>query len=111
AGVPNGWSRRPVTLVASARDDESGMSPTPGGPQPFTAIRVDGGSPVTAAGANVSATVIGSGMHTVAYYARDAAGNADDGATANGQPNREPRSGEVLIDRDPPALAFATSQD
>jgi hypothetical protein len=110
-GVPGGWSNRPVTLVASAVDAGSGMGRAGNGPEPFTAIRVDGGSPVSAAGARVSATVIGSGVHAVAYYARDAAGNVDDGGRSNGQPNREPGSTEIRIDREPPRIAFANAQD
>lgn len=110
-GVPGGWSNRPVTLVASAVDEGSGMDKVGDGPQPFTAIRVDDGSPVIAAGARVSTTVIGSGAHTVAYYARDAAGNVNDGGEVNGQPNRQPRSAVIRIDREPPRIAFANAQD
>lgn len=111
SGVPSGWSSKPVTLVATATDEVSGMSGVTGGPEPFTAIRIDGGSPVTAAGASVSTTVIGSGMHSVAYYARDTAGNVDDGGRSNGQPNNPPRSAVVLIDREPPRVAFSNAQD
>jgi hypothetical protein len=110
-GVPADWSSGPVTLVASAVDAGSGMGRVGEGPEPFTAIRVDGGSPVAAAGARVSTTVIGSGVHTVAYYARDAAGNVDDGGRSNGQPNHQPRSVVVRIDRELPRLAFANAQD
>lgn len=111
SGVPGGWSSKPVTLIATATDDASGMSGVGGGPEPFTAIRVDGGSPVTALGANVSTIVIGSGVHSVAYYARDAAGNVDDGGRSNGQPNDQPRSAVVRIDREPPRVAFSNIQD
>lgn len=110
-GVPGAWSNKPVTLVASAVDAASGMDRVGDGSEPFTAIRIDGGSPVTAPGARVSATVIGSGVHTVAYYARDAAGNVDDGGLTNGQPNPQPRSAVVRIDREPPRVAFSNAQD
>jgi hypothetical protein len=107
AGVPAGWSDRPVRLVATATDAASGMLATPGGGAPFTAIRVDGGAPSTAAGASVAATVIESGIHTIAYYARDAAGNVADG----GQPSQAPAEAVLRIDREPPRVAFANAQD
>jgi hypothetical protein len=110
-GVPGAWSSKPVTLDASAIDAASGMDRVGDGPEPFTAIRVDGGSPVTAAGDHISTTVIGSGVHTVAYFARDAAGNVDDGGRSNGQPNNQPRNAVVRIDRELPRLAFANAQD
>jgi hypothetical protein len=110
-GVPGGWSNRPLTLTATATDSASGMTPSGGGPAPFTAIRVDGEPPALAPGEAVSTTVIGSGIHTVAYYARDAAGNVGDGGGANGQPNRPPATGLVKIDREPPVLSFAGAQD
>jgi hypothetical protein len=87
------------------------MTATGGAPNPFTAIRVDGGSPVVAAGDTVATTVIGSGTHTISYYGRDAAGNVDDGGDSNGQPNRDPATTVARIDRDPPRLAFANAQD
>jgi uncharacterized Zn-binding protein involved in type VI secretion len=85
----------------------------PGGPgvQPLTAIRVDGGAPTVAAGEIVSATLIASGVHSVSYYARDAAGNVNDGGLSNGHSNHPPMSAIVRIDRDPPSLAFAAGQD
>jgi hypothetical protein len=75
AGNPVGWSSRPLTLTATASDAASGMVASGEG-EPFTAIRVDGGAPVRAAGDRVSATVIASGIHSVAYYAGDAAPTA-----------------------------------
>ena len=110
-GVPSGWSNAPVRLTARATDAASGMATGGLGVQPYTAIRISGGAPTIAAGDSVSATVIESGVHTVAYYARDAAGNVDDGGTSNGHPNRRPATAVVKVDRDPPALAFAIAQD
>ncbi len=95
-----------MRLTAVADDADAGMAPTGAG-GPFTAIRVDGGAPTTAPGAEVSATVIGSGVHTIAYYARDAAGNVADGAPGD----RPPATAVVRIDREPPRLAFAAAQD
>jgi hypothetical protein len=110
-GVPTGWSSEPVKLTAESSDAASGMAVTasPGGP--FTAIQVDGGAPTIAPGPSVSTTVIASGAHTVAYYARDAAGNVADGVAANGRANRPPTTTVVRIDREPPRLAFAAAQN
>jgi hypothetical protein len=109
-GIPDGWSNRPLTLTAKATDGESGMLATgPGGP--FTAIRIDGGSPVTAQGDSVAVTAIEPGVHSIAFYARDAAGNVADGGKLNGRPNHEPETAVVRIDRESPRLAFANFQD
>ena len=43
-GAPGGWTNQPVVLTATATDALSGMQPAGGGPEPFTAIRVDGGA-------------------------------------------------------------------
>lgn len=110
-GAPAGWSRQPLTLTATATDDAAGMTADGDGPAPYTAIRVDGGAPVRAAGATVSATVIVSGVHSVAHYARDAAGNVADGGLANGWLNHAAEVTEVKIDREPPSLAFAGAQN
>ena len=108
-GGAGGWSNAPVKLTATASDSASGMEPTgPGGP--FTAIRVDGGTPIAAPGASVAATVIGSGVHTISYYARDAVGNVADGGVVNGRQNSLPATTVVKIDREPPKLAFAAAQ-
>jgi hypothetical protein len=105
-GALPGWSNRPVRLTAQASDDLSGM--TAAGPDgPFTAIAVDGGPAIRAAGDTASATVAGSGIHEVEYFARDTAGNAADGAGGSPAPARA----TVRIDEDPPRLAFAAAQD
>lgn len=98
-GAPTGWSARPVLVTAYASDPLSGMAAA--GPLgPFTAIAVDGAAPARSLGATVGAWVTGSGTHSVAYFARDAAGNLS-GA----------RSATVRIDEDPPRVAFAAAQD
>lgn len=111
AGAPAGWINRTAWLTASATDTGSGMEPGSGGPPPFTAIRVDGGAPQIATGGSAATSVIGEGAHHVAYYARDAAGNVDDGGNSNGIANRPPRTAWVRIDRTPPSVAFTNSQD
>ena len=110
AGVPAGWTNQPVTLTATATDQLSGMAPDgPGGP--FTAIRVDGAVARTASGDSVSAAVIGDGVHDVAYFARDAAGNVNDGGAGNGIANHPPATASVRIDREPPAISFLNLQN
>lgn len=110
SGIPSGWTNRPVELLASASDVASGMAPA-GAAGPFTAIRIDGGAPIAASGDSVRARVIGAGVHTVVHYARDAAGNVDDGGEANGSPNPPPASATVRIDPEPPRVAFSGSQN
>lgn len=109
-GIPDGWSNRPLTLTARASDKESGMLPSGAG-GPFTAIRIDAGPPIVAAGESVTATAIESGVHSIAFYARDAAGNVADGGELNGRQNHEPQTAVARIDREAPQLAFANSQD
>jgi hypothetical protein len=110
-GAPAGWSSEPVRLTAAASDAASGMAAAGSAGGPFTAIQIDGGAPTIAPGPRVSATVIASGVHTVAYYARDAAGNVADGASANGHTDRPPATTVVRIDREPPRLAFVAAQN
>jgi hypothetical protein len=110
SGIPEGWTNRAVALEATATDSLSGMAPTAGG-APFTAIRVDGAPPVVAPGNSVSATVVAAGVHTISYYARDAAGNVNDGADTNGKENFVPTTVPLRIDREPPAVVFAGSAD
>jgi hypothetical protein len=101
ARVPDGWVSGPVRVRASAVDPLSGMAAA--GPSgPYTAIAVDGGVPRTESGDSAVATVSGEGSHSVAFYARDAAGNS--GAES-------PRVAAVRIDESPPVVAFARAQD
>lgn len=111
SGAPGGWSNRAAWLVASAADSGSGMAQVGDGPPPFTAIRIDDGPPAIDRDGPAAATVIDEGVHRVAYYARDAAGNVDDGGGSNGLANRAPQTAVVRIDRTPPNVAFANSQD
>jgi hypothetical protein len=111
AGAPGGWTNRTVELTASASDSGSGMAPQGAGPAPFTAIRVDDGAPAIGAGDRATTRVIAEGAHRVSYYARDAAGNADDGAAGNGAAAHQPQTAWVRIDRTSPAVAFSNSQD
>lgn len=98
-GAPGGWSDGPVQVTARATDALSGMAAA-GALGPFTAIAVDGAAPARAPGGAVGAWVGGSGAHSVAYFARDAAGNLSAAATTT-----------VRVDEDPPRVAFAAAQD
>ena len=111
SGAPKGWTNRAVWLLASAMDSGSGMEPVGDGPRPFTAIRIDGGPAATEYGGPVAASLIDEGIHRVAFYARDAAGNVNDGGGSNSLANRAPQTTVVRIDRTPPSVAFANSQD
>lgn len=110
-GAPTGWTDKAVQLSASSSDSGSGMAPSGGGLPPFTAIQVDAAAPSITFGDRVTASVIAEGVHRVSYYARDAAGNVDDGATGNGLSNQLPRTDRVRIDRTAPQVVFFNSQD
>ena len=105
-GAPSGWGNKPVKLTALAKDALSGMvAAGPAGP--FTAIAVDGGAPTTTPGDTATAWVGGSGLHTIAFYARDVAGNVADG----GPGATAPKTAVVRIDEEPPRVRFAATQD
>lgn len=106
-GLPDsGWSRGPLRLTAVAADRLSGMVPA-GAAGPFTAIGVDGSPPHVEHGDRASVWVAGTGVHQVAYFARDAAGNVNDGQLRSS----DPLSATVRIDDEPPRVAFAPAQD
>jgi hypothetical protein len=105
-GLPAAWSSGPVRVTALAGDELSGMAAA-GPAGPFTAIAVDGGAPALATGDSVSAWIGGSGLHRIAYFARDAAGNVADGALAEPLP----ATAIVRIDEEPPRVQFAPAQD
>lgn len=103
---PTNWSDQPLRVTAVATDALSGMDPSQGG-DPFTAIAVDGDLATRASGDRASAWVGGSGIHRLSFYGQDVAGNVADGQA--GAP--APEQATVKIDEEPPAVAFATSQD
>jgi hypothetical protein len=100
-GTSRGWANGPVRVVATAADALSGMAAS--GPSgAYTAISVDGGVPKAEPGDSVAVTVAGEGAHSVALYARDAAGNTAE---------EPPATAAVSIDESPPGVAFARAQD
>jgi hypothetical protein len=101
-GTPSGWAAGPVKVTALATDPLSGMAADgPGGPE--TAIEVDDGPALLAPGATASATVAGEGTHKVAYWGRDAVGNAGDGSL----PFAHPAQATIRIDETAPTVRFA----
>jgi hypothetical protein len=101
-GAPSGWAAGPVRLTAIATDPLSGMAPAGQG-GPTTAIGVDGAPVSLTPGATANATVSGQGVHRVAYWARDAVGNASDGSL----PFAQPGTATVRIDETDPVVRFA----
>jgi hypothetical protein len=101
AGLPAGWADGPVRLTAAATDPLSGMAPGgPGGP--LTAIAVDGAPATLTPGPKATAVVAGQGTHQVAYWARDAVGNAGDGSLPFSPAGRA----SIRIDETDPAVRF-----
>jgi hypothetical protein len=101
-GVPAGWASGPVQLTAVATDLLSGMG-ADGPSGPITAIGVDGAPPRLSPGPSSSAIVAGQGTHHVAYWARDAVGNAGDGSLAFARP----ATATIRIDETDPTVRFA----
>lgn len=114
SGVPSGWVSRDVRLTATATDALSGMKPDagyPDDPQPRTVIQVDGGPEQAAAGGTVSAAISEEGAHEVGYWARDLAGNENDGRPEGEERNNPPGTARVLIDKTAPRVAFQDAEN
>ena len=72
SGIPGvAWCNYPVTVALAATDETGGS-----GVQSIS-YAVDGGAPVVAEGAAASVLLETSGMHTVAFFAKDVAGNVE----------------------------------
>ncbi len=109
AGAETGWVNHPVSLAVDAEDALSGMVDTdefPDDDPPRTVLSIDGRE-VEEFESHVEAEVQGSGVHHVEYWARDLAGNENDGAGGNADRN----AAVIRIDADPPTLAFANGGD
>jgi hypothetical protein len=105
-GAPSGWANQPVRLEALASDPLSGMAAN--GPNgPFTAIAAEEALPKIEFGPSTAVIVHGDGVHRVAYYGRDAAGNNGEGGTSLSPP----RSTIVRIDSTAPAVEFDGRRD
>ncbi len=64
-------------------------------------------APVISVGDSATAAITAEGVHSVAYYARDVAGNVNDGEG----PDMPPSIATVRVDRTPPAITFDAAQD
>ncbi|MBK8293914.1 MAG: hypothetical protein IPK93_03730 [Solirubrobacterales bacterium] len=112
-GLTNGWVNRPVTLTAAASDSASGMTPKPGDDgNPVTVIRAGDSAPYEVPGNSAVFTVAEEGTTRVDYWARDLAGNSNDGlSTGEGENHAKPGTATVRIDRRPPQIEFHQSLD
>ena len=108
-GAQAGWRNHAVDLEVRADDELSGMIDTdeyPDDNPPRTVLEV-GGDHYEENDADVSARVAAEGVHPISYWARDLAGNENDGVGGN-----EPaRTAEVKIDLTAPQAAFTNGQD
>ena len=113
SGVPSGWSRDPVTVVARSTDGLSGMATDPDDDgRPETVIEIDGAPPVVTHGDRAEATVTREGVTGIRFYARDLAGNVNDGRIgADGERRALPGAAQVMIDRSSPAVTFRGRPD
>jgi hypothetical protein len=107
-GVPGGWVNHSVTLTAVATDSASGMESQSGDDgEPVTVIRAGGAAPYQSPGNRVTFTVADEGATRVEYWARDLAGNVNDGMpTEDGEVHVKPSVATVRIDRRPPRVDF-----
>jgi hypothetical protein len=116
-GVNGEWTNKDVTVGVTASDALSGMSPNPAysmDPQPRACIQVDGGAADCEPDADLTRVISSEGEHTVAYFARDLAGNENNGGPDPQYPakqNNAPGTARVRIDKTAPQLAFAGARD
>jgi hypothetical protein len=111
-GVPNGWVRSSVLVQAHAWDGQSGMSvePETDQPPPITVIESGEGGRVEQIGDRASLLITGEGVHHLHFWARDRAGNANNGRRlTNGYRHDPPVEAMVRIDRTAPQVRFLKS--
>ena len=114
SGVPGEWVNRPVTVHARSVDTGSGMVPDVENDDgmPLTAIEVEGQATYRVPGDRASFTVAAEGRSRIRFWARDLAGNANDGLPApDGDLHAPPGSAAVLIDTTAPVPVFVEEQD
>ncbi|MGB0121212.1 MAG: carboxypeptidase-like regulatory domain-containing protein [Solirubrobacterales bacterium] len=114
AGVPTGWVREPVTITAAATDELSGMvaKPETDNGYPVTVIRAGDNPPYVAPGPLASFTVADEGITRIDYWARDLAGNVNDGAlTGDGDVHERPGEATIRIDRSKPVVTIEANRD
>lgn len=107
SGVPAGWVRGPVELDVSASDAASGMvaKPDVDDGDPLTVIRAGKDPAHVVRGNKADLTVSQEGITRVRFWARDLAGNSNDGGLAeNGEVHDLPGEAIVKIDRRSPVV-------
>ena len=108
-GVPSDWVNHPVEVTVTAEDALSGMTDTAEYPEdapPRTVLAVDGIEHEDL-DSEVVAAVAGEGIHNLRFWARDLAGNENDGDGSNPLPGAE----LIKIDLTGPDVAFRNEQD
>ena len=111
-GLPNEWVDRPVTLIAAAVDADSGMAPKAGDDgDPVTVIQAGDSAPYVSPGGTATFTVAEEGPTRVQYWARDLAGNVNDGMRTGEIEHAAPGVATVRIDRRPPTVEFSRRVD
>jgi hypothetical protein len=108
-GDEDGWVNHPVSLRVEAEDALSGMKDTddfPDDEPPRTVLAIDGAE-IEEFDSDVEGSIEQDGTHMVAFWARDLAGNENDGSGSNAVRG----SAVVKIDTEPPMLAFEGSPD
>lgn len=113
-GVPPGWVREPVGLEVTATDPASGMEAKPGADdgEPVTVIRAEGKPARVFPGDSADLMVDEEGVTRVQYWARDLAGNMNDGGlTEAGNVHDAPGEALVRIDRRAPIVTINGPRD
>ncbi len=112
-GVPTAeWVNRDVGLTVVANDGLSGMSPSSAfslDPQPRTTIAVDG-TFSSEPDSSITTTIAAEGVHDVRFFARDLAGNENNGQSDGNIVNSAPGIATVRIDKTLPAVAFQNAE-
>ncbi len=114
SGVPEGWTNEPVSLEAVASDAASGMGARPGTDdgEPVTVIQAEGQDARVSTGPSATLRVSTEGVTRVRYWARDLAGNVNDGGLrANGTVRDLPGEATIRIDRRAPVVEIDPARD
>ncbi len=111
-GLPNEWVDHPVTLTAAAVDADSGMAAKAGDDgDPVTVIRAGHSAPYVSPGDTATFTVADEGSTRIQFWARDLAGNINDGVQPGEEKHAAPGTATVRIDRRPPTVEFSRRVD
>lgn len=113
-GEPQGWAKGSVMLEVRATDGASGMKAKPDvdDGDPVTVIRAGNGPAHVVQGDMARLKISEEGVTRVQYWARDLAGNANDGGLAqNGEVHDLPGEATVRIDRRSPVVKVVEERD